>query len=361
MQTITVDIYDSVKAQLESKEEELVKAQTSLLSLEHQVSQEQEEMRRLKESSATTIQRIKEVAAQQIASARDQNQDLIEQYEADMAGDREDHLAALQNLEQQRDEAYETAKLSATQVSELEAEKGKLTADIWELQQQIEQLNSQLNMIVRNHTDEMASLNTEIESHKTTQENLSNLHQEEKTRLLSDITDRETQITTLSDNRKEELLSSFAKAEEEKGNLKQSHLSELATLRAQLDSQKEEVSKLARLHSDEINSLNKSHTKEITVLKNQKSANEISESENEKRKSLSAKQELSDKVEQLEKELEETNEKMVGAQTERDDLMLVMGDLEERTRGYKVFFLSLLPFYYPFFLLRFLLSLFYTL
>ncbi|KAL7270968.1 Vesicle-mediated ER to Golgi transport protein [Rhizina undulata] len=84
---ITAELVDSLKTQLEDKDEALSKAQTNILTLEQKVTQEQHELQRIKDFTGAEIQRLKDLA-------ESTKRTLLA--EADVA--RKEHAAAIDGL-----------------------------------------------------------------------------------------------------------------------------------------------------------------------------------------------------------------------------------------------------------------------
>ncbi|KAF3933278.1 hypothetical protein ABW20_dc0105324 [Dactylellina cionopaga] len=114
---VSTEMLQSVTAQLETKEGELSKLQAAHISLEHQLSQEQEKLRNFRETSSATVQRIKEVAAREIASARDEAQNIQEQAEADLLEERETHRSEMQEVTLRMDAALRESRAAADKIT----------------------------------------------------------------------------------------------------------------------------------------------------------------------------------------------------------------------------------------------------
>ncbi|EWC46137.1 hypothetical protein DRE_04711 [Drechslerella stenobrocha 248] len=137
---VSTEMLESVTAQLETKEDELSKLRATHTALEHKLSQEQEELRRFKESSSLTVQKIKEVAARNIASARDDAQSIQEQAEADMLAEREAHRSELQEVSLRMDAALRESRAVQDKFSQLEKELKTLREERSTREQQIDDM-----------------------------------------------------------------------------------------------------------------------------------------------------------------------------------------------------------------------------
>ncbi|KAL0637349.1 Vesicle-mediated ER to Golgi transport protein [Maublancomyces gigas] len=116
---ISAELMESLKAQLEEKEEELSKLQTACLSLEQRITQEQHEVQRTKESAVTEMQRQRETT-----------ETLRRKYEADAA---ERNRAAVAEIQRVRWEAEQAARENTglkRQMGELEADTKRIIAGL---------------------------------------------------------------------------------------------------------------------------------------------------------------------------------------------------------------------------------------
>src|SRR5579871_6704159 len=133
-----MEMFESVTTQLETKEDELSKVKAAHTALEHRLSQEQEEFRRFKESSSSTLQKVKEVAAREIANARDETQNIQEQFEADLLAEREAHRSELQEVTLRMDALLRESRATADHAAkEASAVISKLRDNVFELETQL--------------------------------------------------------------------------------------------------------------------------------------------------------------------------------------------------------------------------------
>lgn len=272
---VSVEMFQSVTSQLETKEDEISKLQATHTALEHKFSQEQEEFRRFKETSGMTIQKLKEVAAREIASARDETLNFQEQFEADISTEREAHRQEVQEVTLRMDAALRESRAIAEKAAK------ETTAVIGKLQENASKLEK-----------ELGGLREEKKS-----------HEQQIVEMRSAILKLESQLNEQHDSFKQ----LQARHESEKGVLKKSTEKQLGDLRTEL----EERLQAAIRESD--NKLKE------TIARAEKAEKEI-----ENVKTVA------------EKEKEEQEEKAATTQAELDDLMLVMADLEENVRKYKV-------------------------
>ncbi|KAF3928539.1 hypothetical protein ABW21_db0205138 [Orbilia brochopaga] len=274
---VSTEMLESVTAQLETKEEELTNLQAAHTALEHKLSQEQEELRRFKESSSMTVQRIKEVAAREIASARDEAQGIQEQAEADLYAEREAHRSELQEMTLRMDATLREARAATEKVT------NETTAIITKLQAQNSQLqeqNSQLQKELDSLREEKSGQDQQIDNMK------------------SAILRLESQLNEQLDNYKK----LQARHESEKELYRKSAEAQLGELRQELEGRIQEATEKA---------------------------------EESKKRAEAAQAEVAQAKEAAKKSIEEEQQKAASAQEDMDELMLVMADLEGKKKDYK--------------------------
>ncbi|KAF3935950.1 hypothetical protein ABW19_dt0202928 [Dactylella cylindrospora] len=272
--TVSKEMFQSITTQLEAKEDELSKLQASHTALEHKLSQEQEELRRSKEQYTATIQKIKEVAAREIASARDETQSIQDQFEADLSNEREAHRSEMQEVTLRMDAALRESRATADQAAK------EASSTIARLQDQSLKLEKEVN-----------ALREEKKS-----------HERQISEMRSAILKLESQLNEQLDNFKQ---------------VQARHASEKDVLRKGADKQ---VSELKKEMEDRLQSAAKDSEKTLKEAVTRAEKAEL---------------EIKNTKESAEREKKESEERAIAAQTEVDDLMMVMADLEENVKKYK--------------------------
>ncbi|KAF3925502.1 hypothetical protein AA313_de0205985 [Arthrobotrys entomopaga] len=281
---VSAEMLQSVTAQLETKEEELSKLQAAHTSLEHQLSQEQEKYRSFKESSSATVQKIKEVAAREIASARDEAQAIHDESEANLLSEREAHRNEIQEVTLRMDAALRESRAATEKVTK------ETTVVINKLQEHISLLEKELGSLREEKSTQEQQIEAQEQQIKAQEQQIINMK--------SAILKLESQLNDQFDASKK----LQGRHESEKEVERKAAEKQLADLRRDTESRLQEMKRLAEASA--------------------KRADEV-ESEIQRVK------------ETAQKEKKEVQEKAAAAQAETDDLMLVMADLEENVKKYK--------------------------
>ncbi|KAK6527839.1 hypothetical protein TWF694_004813 [Orbilia ellipsospora] len=274
---VSAEMLQSVTAQLEIKENELFKLQAAHTSLEHQLSQEQEKYRSFKETSSATVQKIKEVAAREIASARDEAQAIHEEGEANLLAEREAHRNEIQEVTVRMDAALRESQAATDKVTK------ETTVVINRLQEHISLLEKELGS---------------LREDKSAQEQQIKAQEQQIDNMKSAILKLESQLNDQFDASKK----LQGRHESEKEVERKVAEKQLADLRRDMESRLQETARLA---------------------------------EESAKRADRAESEIQRVKETAQKEKEEVQEKAATAQAETDDLMLVMADLEENVKKYK--------------------------
>ncbi|KAK6355412.1 hypothetical protein TWF696_004513 [Orbilia brochopaga] len=274
---VSTEMLESVTAQLETKEDELSKLQAAHTALEHKLSQEQEELRRFRESSSLTVQKIKEVAAREIASARDEAQSIQEQAEADLLAEREAHRSELQELTLRMDSALRESRAATEKVTK---ETASVISRLQEQNSELQEQNSQLKKELDSLREEKSGQDQQIDNMK----------------------------------------------------------SAILKLESQLNEQLDDYKKLQARHESEKEVLRKSKEKQLADLK-QELEDRIREAtenaEESKKRAERVQAELAQAKEAAQNSIKEEMQKAASAREDMDELMLVMADLEDKKKDYK--------------------------
>ncbi|KAK6515695.1 hypothetical protein TWF281_004287 [Arthrobotrys megalospora] len=302
--TGSMELLRTATTQLEAKEEELTALQDAHTKLKHQLAQDQEEFRRFKD---LTVQRIKEVAAREIASARDEAQSIQEQAEADISAEREAHRSEMQEVTLRTDAALRESRAATDKIVK------ETSLVVSKLEAHISQLEKELGVL----RDEKAAHVSHLEQQLRTV-------QDEKATHVSQL---EKGLSALSDER--------AGLEKQANDMKSTILKLESQLNDQFDNSKKQQSR----HESELEVQRKSSEKQITDIKKDLEGRlrEATKSADEsKKRAEKAESEIAKVKETAEKERKEAEESAATTQGELDDLMLVMADLEENVKKYKL-------------------------
>lgn len=291
------DLVDSLRAQIEDKAEALQKAETELISLQQRLDGVEAEHRRTHEQSAAELARIQQINA----ALQKNNEAALDELE-------KDHAAALQNMETQFRQQYQALQ--------------------GQLHQHQRQVSEDKGKAREAHDRELGSLKR---ARADAEEKVTSTQQraEEMSRTLADL---RNQLATA----KTELAASESKALD----LSMSTNTELETaqqratdLEARVSERDEKIQKLLNMAQR-----SKEATAKITA--------EIAVVQQNMQKAEKSVKDREDKLKEAETRLEELDGKLEGvsaleeekkaAETERDDLLLVLADLEEKRMGDKV-------------------------
>lgn len=302
--TGSMELLRTATTQLEAKEEELIALQDAHTKLKHQLAQEQEDSRRFKD---LTVQRIKDVAAREIASARDEAQNIQEQAEADLAAEREAHRSEMQEVTLRTDAALRESRAATDKViKETSIVTSKLEAHISQLEKEL--------IILR---DEKAAHVSHLE------QQLRALHDEKA----AHVSQLEKGLGALRDEK--------ASLEKQTNDMKSAILKLESQLNDQFDNSKKQQSR----HESELEVQRKSSEKKIADIRKELEERLVAatkSADESKKRAEKAESEIAKVKEIAEKERKEAEESAATTQGELDDLMLVMADLEENVKKYKL-------------------------
>ncbi|EPS35462.1 hypothetical protein H072_11159 [Dactylellina haptotyla CBS 200.50] len=288
---VSEEMLQSVTAQLEIKEDEYSKLQAAHTALEHQLSQEQERFRSFKESSSSTVQKIKEVAAREIATAQDNAQAIQEESEANILAEREAARSEIQEVTLRMDAALRESRAATDKVTK------ETSVIIAKLQEHSAQLEKELGSLREGNSAQSQQLNAQAQQIDNMKSAILKLESQLNEQL-------DTAKKTQSRHESERDVERKARDVERKAAEKR-----LSDLKREMESRLQETARIAE------DSAKKAATAEAEILKVKEAAKK-------------------EKAE-MEMEREGEREKAAIAQAEADDLMLVMADLEENVKKYK--------------------------
>ncbi|KAK6331538.1 hypothetical protein TWF730_004612 [Orbilia blumenaviensis] len=320
--TGSMELLRTATTQLEAKEEELIALQDAHTKLKHQLAQEQEDSRRFKD---LTVQRIKEVAAREIASARDEAQSIQEQAEADIAAEREAHRSEMQEVTLRTDAALRESRAATDKVmKETSAIITNLEGRISQLEKEISALRNEKATLVSHHEQQLSTLQEEKASH------VSHLEQE-----LENMRNKFKAHVSQLEQRLDILEGEKDNLEKQNNGMKNTILKLESQLNDQFDNSKKQQSR----HESELEVQRKSSEKQIADIKKELEARLLAatkSSDKSRKRYEKAESEILKVKEAAEKNRKEAEESAATTQGELDDLMLVMADLEENVKKYKL-------------------------
>ncbi|KAK6518538.1 hypothetical protein TWF506_005677 [Arthrobotrys conoides] len=320
--TGSMELLRTATTQLEAKEEELIALQDAHTKLKHQLAQEQEDSRRFKD---LTVQRIKDVAAREIASARDDAQNIQEQAEAEIAAEREAHRSEMQELTLRTDATLRESRAATDKVmKETSVVISKLESHISQLQKELEVLRDEKAAHISKLQKELGALQDEKAAHVShLEQQLRALHEEKETH----ISQLEKSLSALRDEK--------ANLDKQTSGMKGAILKLESQLNDQFDNSKKQQSR----HESELEVQRKTSEKKIADIKKESEERLLAatkSADESKKRAEKAEAEVAKVKERAEKEGKEAEESAATTQGELDDLMLVMADLEENVKKYKL-------------------------
>lgn len=269
---ISRELVDSLKAQLDDKTQALQKVESEKLTLERKLGQEQAEVRKARDSAVVELSRIKSI-----------NESLQRNHEEEISKQRDEHRLALNNIEQH--------------------------------------------------------IQTMRKAHEEEVQNMRKAHESELQELQTNSTRQITEATTHVQNVVANVQAEARKFKEDNENLatkvRERHEAEVADLKAQLHKREREVEKASKDHAQDLRTANEEYESNRFALEGRAQRAEEKAAESELRiKDIS--KAADDAMKERQKEFEELAEAKQAAETERDDLLIVLGDLEEKRSRDKV-------------------------
>ncbi|KAF8435278.1 p115 like vesicle tethering protein [Terfezia claveryi] len=326
---ISLELVDSLKAQIVDKEDSLGKLQTTNMDLEKKVAQEQQDFKKFKEASAAEIRKY-----------HDQAEALKRHYEANSVQTEEHFKATVLRLENRvaraRKDAEEGIRRQKSQ-GDLEVKKMK---DAWEADSRRlrQEMEAELRKMDEGYRREMERIKSEGDAlvQRITTEGLHN----EELMAAKKSSDENAEANKKARKMLEQKLS----ATEAEADVK---LKELEEKLKQAEQERKAVEEELKVTQDKVNA--EEEKLKVALTEAESKAAEVKKSADEEIRKVQEdaeerlKEEKAAMGEKLTKAQEDAQMKISAAeerannvQTELDDLLLVLGDIEDKKKAYKV-------------------------
>ena len=325
---ISVELVDSLKAQLEDKDEELQKLQTTCLTLEQRIAQEQHESQRAKEAAAAEVQRAN--AATEI---------LRQQHDAELRAAAQKARSEMGGLEGQ----IQRIRWEASEAARKAKEYGD--GEIAGLRRRIAELETAVEKEKTGRTSEVQRVKADGE--KAIQEATSRLHSAEKEALFAHESLRKSEEHAGESDQRLKTSEEALKAAneritslEEDSRRQKSGVTTLQDALTIAQSRLEESTKQQAASEAQIKDLETALAAlEASLKKEQSTHVHILHEAQESVATLEARvNELEARLRDAENARKEADEAAKQSAAELDDLFIVLGDLEEKREGDKVSF-----------------------
>ena len=251
------------------------------------------------------------------------------------------------SLKAQLDDKMQSLQKMESEMLTLERKLGQEQAEVRKTQDsravdlsRIENINKSLQ---RNHEDEMNKLREEhrLALNNSAQhiESMRKAHDEEiqkmRTENAKSINDVTTQVEKVVANMQAEARKNKEETEALAAKIRTRHEAEADDLKGQLRRRERELEKANKDHAQDLRTANEEYEANRSALEGRAKRAEEKAAEAEARV-RDARQAADEKVKAKQKEAEELAEAKKAAETERDDLLMVLGDLEEKRTQDKV-------------------------
>ncbi|KAH8816298.1 p115 like vesicle tethering protein [Xylogone sp. PMI_703] len=149
---ISRELVDSLRSQLEEKEQAMQKAEEEIMSLRSQLGQERAESRKAKETAAVELLRIRNV-----------NEALQNHHEEDIKKLQAEHARVIEDYRRQLDHVQRTAEANADRMRK------KMEAENADLQSNVKKLEASLEKANKNHIQDLQTAHEEHVAKQTEQ------------------------------------------------------------------------------------------------------------------------------------------------------------------------------------------------
>lgn len=356
---VSRELVDSLKSEVEEKDQVVQKLESELVSLRHKLEHEQAEHRKSRDTSGLELTKLQQ--------GHDSLQKRLEQ-ELSAAG--EQHKQAKNELLKQHGEQLRAIDAQLRETSaEYERKSSKFKerheTEVADLQKKIRSLESDLARVKEQHSGETRELTTTIETLKSEAERSKELHATEVAGLNKSIQDVQSTADKAEQYKSEvaELESKVETLKSEVESTKEKHVTEVSglsttvqDLQSKLDTAKQQhESETAKLESanetirSELNTMKEQSTQDIEAVREdytskcsalesraQQAEGEVDRLEAEARKTAQALEEAQKALEKAQGETKAKEEARQAAQSELEDLLIVFGDIETKRNEDKV-------------------------
>ncbi|KAI9368439.1 p115 like vesicle tethering protein [Aspergillus egyptiacus] len=350
---VSRELVDSLKTELEEKNQVVQKLESDLISLRHQLDQEQAEHRKSRESNGMEFARLQQMY-----------DSLQKSHEQELLALGEQHKQAKNNLLKQHGEQLRAID---TQLRETSADyekkslkfKERHEAEVADLQKRIQSLESDLVRAREQYGDETRDLTARIEALKLEGNNSGQRHASEVSDLNRTIQELQSKADKLEQylSRVAELEQQIEALKTEAARTKEHHADEISGLKktnqdlqSKLDTAKRQhEAEVGRLEADkeklrsELSTVKEQSTQDIEAVRDdytskssasearaEQAEKEVGRLEGEVRKTAQALEEAQKALEKAQKDAKKKEEARHAAQSELDDLLIVFGDLEAK-------------------------------
>jgi outer membrane murein-binding lipoprotein Lpp len=356
---VSRELVDSLKADLEEKNQAVQKLESELVSLRHKLEQEQAEHRKSRDSGGLEFTRLQQMYdslqkrhEQELFVLGEQNK----QARNDLLRQHGEQLRAIDA--QLRDTSAEYERKSLKFKERHEAEVADLQKKIRSLESELASVKEQYHNEARGLTTNLVALTSEAaqakENHAAEVQNLNKTISDLQSKAdkveqyMSQVEELTSKIETLrsdadqarqhhtaevSDLNKtiQELRSSLSAAQEQ-------HKSEVAKLESANETVHSELSTIKEQSTQDIEAVREDYSSKCSALESraEQAEKEVARLEAETRKTTQALEEAQRAVEKAKGEAKEKEEARQAAQSELEDLLIVFGDLETKRNEDKV-------------------------
>lgn len=392
---VSRELVDSLKSELEERNQAVQKFESELVSLKHKLDQEQAEHRKSRDTSRLELTKLQHTYESLQKSHEQELSASKNSHEHELSASNEQHKQAKNELLKQHGEQLraidaQLRETSADYERKTSRFKERHDAEVSDLQKKISSLESELAQVrdeyasqsrdlnaaidtlkssadgsKEAHANEVANLNKSIQTLKSDANQSQEQHAAEVANLNSSIQDAQSKAEK-ADQYKSEVAGLESKLEALKSELestKEQHLTETFNLNKTIQDLKSETDAAKRQHESEISQLestNETTRSELNTVKEQSTQDieavredysskcsaletraqqaekEVERLEAEARKSVQALQEAQKTLEKSQGETKGKEEARQAAQSELEDLLIVFGDLETKRNEDKV-------------------------
>ncbi|KAL4879353.1 p115 like vesicle tethering protein [Aspergillus karnatakaensis] len=346
---VSRELVDSLKSDVEEKNQAVQKLESELVSLRHKLEQEQAEHRKSRDTNGLELTRLQQTC-----------DSLQKRHEQELSSLSEQHKQAQNDLLKQHGEQLraidaQLRETSADHERKSSKFKERHEAEVADLKKKIGLLESDLARVREHYGGETRQLTAVIEALKSeagqAKEQHAGLNQtiqdlqakaSEAELHKSQVAELESRVEALkseADKTREqhaievsELNSTVHDLQSKLDTAKQQHESEVTKLESANESIRSELNTTKEQSAQDVEAVREDYFSRCSALENraQQAESEIERLETEARKAAQALEEAQKALEKAQEETKEKEEARKAAQSELEDLLIVFGDLETK-------------------------------